>query len=36
LRRDAGPALSEVAGRFEMFDANKRFVVVRDDEGYGV
>ena len=23
-------------GRFETFDANRRFVVVRDDEGYGV
>jgi hypothetical protein len=23
-------------GRFETFDANARFVVVRDDEGYGV
>jgi len=23
-------------GRFETFDANDRFVVVRDDEGYGV
>lgn len=23
-------------GRFEAFDANRRFVVVRDDEGYGV
>lgn len=23
-------------GRFETFDANERFVVVRDDEGYGV
>jgi hypothetical protein len=23
-------------GRFETFDANPRFVVVRDDEGYGV
>jgi hypothetical protein len=23
-------------GRFEMFDANARFVVIRDDEGYGV
>ncbi len=24
------------AGRFETFDANERFVVVRDDDGYGV
>lgn len=24
------------AGRFEAFDANDRFVVIRDDEGYGV
>ena len=24
------------AGRFETFDANPRFVVVRDDDGYGV
>ena len=23
-------------GRFETFDANARFVVIRDDEGYGV
>ena len=23
-------------GRFETFDANERFVIVRDDEGYGV
>ncbi len=23
-------------GRFETFDVNQRFVVVRDDEGYGV
>jgi len=23
-------------GRFETFDANARFVVVRDDEGYGI
>ncbi len=23
-------------GRFETFDANARFVVVRDDQGYGV
>ncbi len=23
-------------GRFETFDANKRFVVIRDDEGYSV
>jgi hypothetical protein len=23
-------------GRFETFDANERFVVVRDDEGYAV
>ena len=23
-------------GRFETFDANARFVVMRDDEGYGV
>ena len=23
-------------GRFETFDANERFVVVRDEEGYGV
>lgn len=23
-------------GRFETFDANERFAVVRDDEGYGV
>ena len=29
--------MSESAGgRFETFDANERFVVVRDDEGYGV
>lgn len=27
---------STPAGRFETFDANDRFVVVRDDEGYGV
>lgn len=24
------------AGRFETFDANRSFVVVRDDDGYGV
>lgn len=24
------------AGRFEVFDANARFVVIRDEEGYGV
>jgi hypothetical protein len=24
------------SGRFESFDANERFVVIRDDEGYGV
>lgn len=29
---DSGPA----GGRFETFDANERFVIVRDDEGYGV
>jgi hypothetical protein len=29
---DLGPA----GGRFETFDVNQRFVVVRDDEGYGV
>jgi hypothetical protein len=29
---DTGP----VGGRFETFDANARFVIVRDDEGYGV
>jgi hypothetical protein len=29
---DAGPS----GGRFETFDANGRFVVVRDGEGYGV
>jgi hypothetical protein len=23
-------------GRFDTYDANKRFVVIRDDEGYGV
>jgi hypothetical protein len=28
--------LSDAGGRFEAFDANKRFAVVRDDEGYGV
>jgi len=29
--------VSESAGgRFEMFDANARFVIVRDDEGYAV
>ncbi len=29
---DPGPS----GGRFETFDVNQRFVVVRDDEGYGV
>ncbi len=29
---DDGPS----GGRFETFDVNERFVVVRDDEGYGV
>jgi hypothetical protein len=29
---DTGPD----GGRFETFDANERFVIVRDDEGYGV
>jgi hypothetical protein len=29
---DAGPS----GGRFEAFDANDRFVVIRDEEGYGV
>jgi hypothetical protein len=29
---NAGPAV----GRFETFDANERFVVVRDDLGYGI
>lgn len=29
---DAGPS----DGRFETFDANERFVIVRDDQGYGV
>ena len=29
---DAGP----LGGRFETFDANERFVIVRDDVGYGV
>ena len=24
------------SGRFEVFDANARFVVIRDEEGYGV
>ena len=29
--------MSELSGgRFETFDANARFVVVRDDEGYGI
>ena len=28
--------MSEPSGRFETFDANERFVVVRDDEGYGI
>ena len=28
--------MSDGGGRFEAFDANKRFAVVRDDEGYGV
>jgi hypothetical protein len=28
--------VSQAGGRFETFDANERFVVVRDDEGYGV
>jgi hypothetical protein len=32
--RDAGREVNEV--RFETFDANERFVVVRDHEGYGV
>jgi hypothetical protein len=30
--QDAPPS----GGRFETFDANARFVVVRDDDGYGV
>jgi hypothetical protein len=29
---DAGPP----GGRFEAFDANDRFVVIRDEQGYGV
>jgi hypothetical protein len=29
---DAGPS----GGRFETFDVNRAFVVVRDDDGYGV
>ena len=34
--RQEGAITEARGGRFETFDANARFVIVRDDDGYGV